>query len=154
MFWIITLILLGLFLLIVEFLLIPGVTVAGIGGMLVIVYAVYSAYVDHGTTTGHITLIFTAIASIITIAFSLRAKTWRRVSLDTNVDSKVIEDYDKEVKPGDEGLTISRLAPAGKASINGNVYEVWAQGELVDPKTPITVIKVDTNKIIVKPKQL
>ncbi|MEW5846452.1 MAG: NfeD family protein [Bacteroidota bacterium] len=152
MFWIIALIVLGLFLLVVEFFMIPGVTVAGIGGFLIIIYAIYSAYADHGTTAGHLTLVFTAIASVATLVFSLRARTWKRVSLETSIDSKAVDGFEDELHEGDEGVTISRLAPMGKASINGKTVEVTALGELINPNTPIVVVRVESNKIIVKPK--
>lgn len=152
MFWIIALIILGLFLLVVEFFMIPGVTVAGIGGFLIIIYAVYSAYADHGTTAGHLTLLFTAIASIATLVFSLRARTWKRVSLETSISSKAVEELENEIQVGDEGVTISRLAPMGKASIKGKTVEASTIGELINPNTPIVVVHVETNKIIVKPK--
>jgi membrane-bound ClpP family serine protease len=152
MFWIIALIVLGLFLLVVEFFMIPGVTVAGIGGFLIIIYAVYSAYTDLGTTTGHLTLLFTAIASIATLAFSLRARTWKRVSLETSINSKAVDELENEIQVGDEGVTISRLAPMGKASIKGKIVEASTTGGLINQNTPIVVVHVETNKIIVKPK--
>ncbi|HDP74393.1 MAG TPA: hypothetical protein ENN49_00680 [Bacteroidales bacterium] len=152
MFWIIVLITLGLFLLVLEFFMIPGITVAGIGGFLIIIYAVYSAYTDHGTTTGHLTLLFTTIASIATLVFSLRARTWKRVSLKTSLNSKAVDELKNEIQVGDEGVTISRLAPMGKASIKGKTIEVSTIGELINPNTPIVVVHVETNKIIVKPK--
>lgn len=152
MFWIIALIILGLFLLVVEFFMIPGITVAGIGGFLIIIYAIYSAYIDHGTSAGHLTLLFTAIASIATLVFSLRARTWKRVSLETSISSKAVDELENEIQVGDEGITISRLAPMGKASIKGKTVEVSTVGELINPNTPIVVVHVETNKIIVKPK--
>lgn len=152
MFWIIALIILGLFLLVVEFFMIPGITVAGIGGFLIIIYAIYSAYIDHGTSAGHLTLLFTAIASIATLVFSLRARTWKRVSLETSISSKAVDELENEIQVGDEGITISRLAPMGKASIKGKTLEVSTIGELINPNTPIVVVHVETNKIIVKPK--
>lgn len=152
MFWIIALIILGLFLLVVEFFMIPGITVAGIGGFLIIIYAIYSAYIDHGTSAGHLTLLFTAIASIATLVFSLRARTWKRVSLETSISSKAVDELENEIQVGDEGITISRLAPMGKASIKGKTLEVSTIGELINPNTPIVVVHVETYKIIVKPK--
>lgn len=152
MFWIIALIILGLFLLVVEFFMIPGITIAGIGGFLLIIYAVISAYTQYGTVTGHITLLFTALASVATLAISLRARTWKRVTLENSIDSKAVDDLGNTIHPGDEGVTISRLAPAGKAQINGFVVEVTTLGELVNPNTQIEVIKVESSKIIVKPK--
>lgn len=152
MFWIIALIILGLFLLVVEFFMIPGITIAGIGGFLIIIYAIYSAYINHGTSAGHLTLLFTAIASIATLVFLLRARTWKRVSLETSISSKAIDELENEIQVGDEGITISRLAPMGKASIKGKTVEVSTIGELINPNTPIVVVHVETNKIIVKPK--
>ncbi len=152
MFWIIALIILGLFLLVVEFFMIPGVTIAGIGGFALIVYAVFIAYTVHGAATGHITLLFTAIASVATLAISLRAKTWKRVTLDNSIDSKAVEDFENKIQVGDEGITLSRIAPSGKAQINGKVIEVSTLGELVNPNTPIVVLRVERSKIIVKSK--
>jgi membrane-bound ClpP family serine protease len=40
----------------------------------------------------------------------------------------------------------------GKALINNEYYEVHSLGEYVDPQTPIVVIRVEFNRIIVKPK--
>ncbi len=152
MFWIIALIVLGLFLLVVEFFMIPGITIAGIGGFLIIIYSVYSAYTNYGTTAGHLTLLFTAIASVATLIFSLRSRSWKHVTLETNINSKAVDELENNIHPGDEGITISRLAPMGKASIKGITVEVTAMGELVNPNTPIVVLRVETNKIIVKPK--
>lgn len=146
------LIIIGLILLVIEFFLIPGISVAGIGGFFLIVFGIFTAY-RHGTTEGNLTLIFTAVASIVTLALSLRAKTWRRVTLNDSINSKASDEYEKIIKPGDEGVTISRLAPMGKAIINNNVVEVTSVGELIDQKTTIEVLKVEANKIIVKPKK-
>ncbi|MCB9001703.1 MAG: NfeD family protein [Bacteroidales bacterium] len=150
--WIIFLIIIGLLLLIVEFLLIPGITIAGIAGFGFIGFGIFKAYADHGTMAGHLTLIFTAIASVITIALSLRAKTWRRVTLNNKIDSKAVENYEDKIKVGDTGVSISRLAPMGKANINNEMVEVTAYGQLIDQNTPIVVVRVEENKIIVKPK--
>ena len=61
---IILLIILGIFLFIVEFLLVPGITIAGIGGAILMAVAVYSAYKTHGSTVGNYTLLATLILSI------------------------------------------------------------------------------------------
>jgi membrane-bound ClpP family serine protease len=56
------------------------------------------------------------------------------------------------VRAGDSGKTVSRLAPAGKAMINGEYYEVHTIGEFIDPGSEIVVTKVEFNKITVKLK--
>jgi membrane-bound ClpP family serine protease len=150
---IIILIVIGLILLVAEFLIIPGVTVAGIAGFVLIIFGVYLSYSQFGAVTGHIVLLTTAIASIATIAVSLRAKSWRWAMLNDSIDSKASDEYEHIIKPGDSGVTISRLAPMGKAVINDNIVEVTALGELIDQQSTIEVVKVEGNKITVKLKK-
>lgn len=149
---IIVLIVIGLIFLVAEFLIIPGITVAGIAGFVLIIFGVYLGYSQFGTTTGHIILLSTAVASVATIALSLRAKTWRWATLSTNIDSKAVEEYEHIIKAGDVGITVSRLAPMGKAVINDNIVEVTALGEMIDQQSTIEVVKVEGSKIIVKLK--
>ncbi len=149
---IIVLIVIGLIFLVAEFLIIPGITVAGIAGFVLIIFGVYLGYSQFGTTTGHIILLSTAVASVATIALSLRAKTWRWATLSTNIDSRAVEEYEHIIKPGDVGITVSRLAPMGKAVINDNIVEVTALGEMIDQQSAIEVVKVEGSKIIVKLK--
>ena len=54
---IIIIIILGIFLLLVEFLIIPGFTVFGIGGFVFIFLGIGSSYYFHSIQTGNITLI-------------------------------------------------------------------------------------------------
>lgn len=150
---IIVLIVIGLAFLVAEVLIIPGIAIAGIAGFVLIVFGVYLGYNEFGATVGHIVLLSTAVASVATVALSLRAKTWRWATLNASIDSKASEEYDQLVKPGDRGVTVSRLSPMGKAVINGNTVEVTAPGQMIDPQSPVEVVKVEANKIIVKLKQ-
>jgi len=150
---VIILILIGLFLFLVEFLLIPGITVAGIGGVAFLIGGIVWAYTGYGNTAGHITLISTLVATFFTIAIALRAKTWKRFMLNTNIEGSVANpDDENQVKLGDTGIAISRLTPIGKARFNDRVYEVKSTGEYIDQKTEIVALRFEGSKIIVKPK--
>ncbi len=150
---IIILILLGLFLFIVEFVLIPGVTVAGIAGLGCLVGGVYWAFASYGTVVGTITLIATVSVTLFTVIFALRSKTWRLFMLNTNVMGSVAtEDLATKIKPGDEGITISRLSPMGKLRINNMVIEASSTGEYINPRTKVVVVRLSGPKVIVKPK--
>lgn len=146
------LIVVGLVLLVIEVLVIPGVGVAGIFGMAAIVTAVWQAYVTHGSVAGHYTVAGLAILTFFTLFLSIRSKTWTRAMLASSIDSKVNVIEEQAVHPGDQGKTVSRLAPAGKALINNNYYEVRTKGEFVDQNQEIEVLEISFNKIIVKPK--
>ena len=149
---IILLILLGIFLFIVEFLLIPGVTIAGIGGAIVMAAAVYFAYSQHGSTVGNYTLVGTLVLTVGIGAYVLRAKTWKRLMLNKDLDGKVEVGLEEDrVKVGDRGESVTRMAPIGKVMINGLAVEGKSQWGFLDPHTPVEVIKVLKTQVIVKP---
>ena len=149
---IIILISLGIFLLIVELLIVPGITIAGIGGVILLAAGVFFAYKSHGNQTGNYVLLASIIISLGAVILSLRTKTWRNVGLEQNIDSRV-ESYDSEkINIGDSGKAITRLAPIGKAMINGVICEAKSHSQFIDENTEITVIKKNNYQIIVKPK--
>lgn len=150
--WVIVLVLLGILLLLVEILLLPGIHLAGVIGLILMVLGVFLAYNQLGVMQGTIALIVAAVVSVFMLILALRSKTWKRVTLHESVDSQAVIDYTTVVKPGDEGRTISRLAPMGKALINSVEVEVTAVGELIDQQQNIVVVKVEENRIIVKLK--
>jgi len=148
---IILLILLGIFLFIVEFLLVPGVTIAGIGGAIVMAAAVYFAYTTHGNTVGNYTLVATLVMTVGIGAYVLRAKTWKRLALNKNIESKVeVGLEDDKIKVGDRGESITRMAPIGRVMINGIIVEGKSHRGFLDPHTPVEVIKVLNTQVVVK----
>lgn len=151
---IIILILIGIFLLIVEFLIVPGVTIAGIGGFLLLIAGIYFSYKFQGNKVGNYTLLVSVIVSIVALIYSLRLKTWKNVGLESNSDSHV-ESYDvSKINIGDTGKTITRLAPIGKAIVNNTICEAKSTANFIDENTVITVVKLNNNQIIVKPKNI
>jgi len=149
---IILLILLGVLLFLVEFFIIPGVTIAGIGGVVLFGLAVFIAYRSHGTAVGNYTLLATLLVSIAAFVIALRARTWKRFMLKTNIDSKVeVGLEDQKVKPGDRGETVTRLAPIGMVRVNDKTIEGKSIGGFLDPNTKVEVVKVLGTQIIVKP---
>ena len=149
---IILLIVLGIFLFVVEFLLVPGVTIAGIGGAILMAVAVYSAYKTHGNAVGNYTLVATLALSIAGFAYALRPKTWKRLMLSKNIEGKVEVGLENDtIKAGDRGEAITRMAPVGKVLVNDIVVEGKSQKGFLDEHTPIEVIKVLNTQVIVKP---
>lgn len=149
---IIILILLGIMLFVIEFLLVPGITVAGVGGLILTVLGIYKAFDEYGTTTGVWFLIGTILVSILVIAFSLRARTWRKLMLKTNndstVDTNITED---QIKVGDSGETLTRLAPMGKIIVNSIVREAKSIDGYIDEHSPVEIVSVRGTSITVKP---
>jgi membrane-bound ClpP family serine protease len=150
---IIFLIFVGLLLFIIEFMLIPGVTIAGVGGAVCLVTGIVFAFVSFGTTTGLLVLGATAVVMIVLTVLMLKANTWNRFMLKTTIDSKVdtVGAEEGKVKAGDRGTTVTRLAPGGKVLVNGEYFEAKSVDILIDPRQEIEVIRIDDNKLIVKP---
>ena len=153
-FVIILLILLGLLLLLLEFAVIPGITIAGIGGFLLLGASVYIAFVKYGTLAGFITLAVVLIVSPLMIYYFFKSRAGKKMMLDTQIDGKVETFASDKIKPDDTGITIGRLAPTGKVRINGETLEGQSSGSFINPKTEIKVIKVLSNKVIVEPLNL
>jgi membrane-bound ClpP family serine protease len=148
---IVLLIFLGIVLLLIEFTVIPGVTIAGIGGFLLLAASVYIAFVDLGNFAGFITLAFVLIISPIFIYYFFKSRAGKTMILDSEIDG-IIENFNPDnLKVGDIGKTIGRLAPMGKIKVNGEVVEAQSNGSFIDHQTDIRILKIHQNKIIVEP---
>ena len=147
---IIIILLIALLLIFLEIFVLPGINVAGILGLLLIIAGIYLGYKQIGPPTAHYILAATLILGTLILIFGLRSSTWRKVSLDTSIDSKVSGDVSVNVKVGDHGTTLTRLGPIGTVLINGMTFEAKS-ANIIDAKTEIEVTEIDGNEIIVKP---
>ena len=147
---IVILILVGLLLMILEIIVIPGSGVVGIIGMASMIAGIWLAYTKQGVEAGHITLGITLAVNVIGLAFALRSKTWKKAMLKTVNSGKVNEIETEDIKIGQIGKTISRCAPMGKAQFNNTYYEVSTLSEFIDQGKEIEIIKISGNKIFVK----
>lgn len=147
---IILLILIGMTAVVLEIIVIPGFIV-GLIGLCMIIGGIIASYVLLGTLGGNITLISTTILILIVLFFALRSKTWKRLTLDTVINSKV-NTIDANLKVGDEGISISRLAPTGKAKFAVGDFEVHSINDFIDVNQKVEIIKIEGYKIIVKLK--
>ena len=148
---VVALIVIGLILLVLEILVIPGTGIVGVLGLGSLAFAVYSTYTHFGNIAGHITVGSILVVSSISIYYSIRSKTWKKLSLKSEIKSKVNVIDNELIGVGDIGITISRLVPAGKARINDELFEVHTMGFFVDENTKIKVLKIEGNKVLVKP---
>jgi len=147
---IIVLIVIGLGLLVVEVVVLPGITVSGVAGVLLIGCSVYLTFKWFGNTAGIYTLIATGILFIVFMIFALRAKTWDRLSLHSEIDGKVNVVDVNDIKTGDRAMTVSRLAPIGKILIHDKIMEGKSEFGLIDENREIEVVYVSDSTIIVQ----
>jgi membrane-bound ClpP family serine protease len=147
------LIFLGVLFLLLEILVIPGTTLAGIVGFGLLFVGIWQAYASKGTIQGHYTLGATLVVTVVALYYAFKSGTWKKMSLKTTVDGKMDQLEGMNMNEGDSGITISRLAPSGKAMINNNIVEVHTYGEFIDQEREIVVISTKDNKIIVTQKK-
>lgn len=145
---VITLILVGIILILVEILLIPGIGIAGILGLTSICGSAYYAFAHLGPWTGVIVTVVNIALLAVLIFYALRGKTWKRLELDTVIDKHIEEE---EVAVGDRGIAATRLGPIGTARINDKSYEVTSLEGMIDAGTRVEIVHIENNKIYVKP---
>jgi membrane-bound ClpP family serine protease len=147
---IILMILAGLVLFLLELLVIPGISIAGIGALVLMAVSVYLSFSLFGPTTGILVLLGVLVSMGIVIALTFRAKTWRRVSLHTQVNSKVTDVAGYGIVPGDTGITVTRLGPVGMVQIGDHRVEGHSEGPFIDQQSQIVVIRVEPSFVVVK----
>ena len=147
---VIILIVVGLALIVVEVVVLPGITVSGIAGVILIGSGIYFTYRLFGNTAGTYALIATSVLFIVFLVYALRAKTWDRLSLHSEIDSRVNVVDVNNIKVGDKGTTVSRLAPIGKVVIHDKITEGKSEFGLIDENKEVVVVRVDGFTIIVK----
>ena len=145
---VITLIILGLLLLFAEILIIPGVGVAGILGLICMGGSCVYAFMEMSQATGVIVTAVNAVLVVMLTIWVLRAKTWQRLALNTNIDAKAVVP-EVDVVPGSKGVSITRLAPMGMARFGDLKLEVTAREGIIDPGVEIEVVEVDGIKVYV-----
>lgn len=145
---VITLIIVGLLLLFAEILIIPGVGIAGILGLLSMGGSCAYAFMEISHTAGIIVTAVNVLMIVLLTIWVLRAKTWRRLALETNIDAKAVVP-EVSVVPGTKGVSITRLAPMGMARFGDLRLEVTAREGIIDPGVEIEVVEVDGIKVYV-----
>lgn len=147
---VISLVAVGLFLLLVEILFVPGTTLVGLVGFIVLGIGVGLSFKYFGKETGWITLGSTSVIAGLTLYISFKSNLWSRFALKSAITSKVNEDP-IGLSIGEEGIALSALRPIGKAEIGRRTFEVKSLGAYVETGTRIRIIQINSNQIIVEP---
>ena len=80
----------------------PGITLAGIGGILCAGGGLYYAY-SLSSTVGNWTLFLSALLFICGFLWFLRSRSFNKMALHTDVDSRLQSTQDLGIQPGDQG---------------------------------------------------
>jgi len=147
---IVFLVILGVALLMAEIFLLPGITIAGIAGVISLIGGVVYAFMYIGDTAGFITIAVSAVACGVAFVYLIKSNAMTRIALNTDIEAKVDQSELNHIKVGDKGECISRLNPIGKAEFNGVIVEAKsANGEFIDAGETVQVVKVESYNVLV-----
>jgi membrane-bound serine protease (ClpP class) len=146
---VITLLLVGAALLVVEFFL-PGM-VAGILGTLCLVAAVVIGYVQFGPRQGTFILLGVMLGLTLGTFFWIAYFPQSRVA-QSFVSKKIIRDtgVGKSELLGQTGIARTDLRPSGSAEINGKRFDVVSEGSMIERGAQVQVVDVEGIRIVVR----
>lgn len=137
----------GLALLLTE-LFIPGLIVGCIG-IILMTGSIVLAFMYHNPLYGILLIFVTVIIVPVIIIWVLKHI---RVTGAQNVeDGYTSVDETLTSLVGQEGMSVTPLRPVGIAMIGSRRVDVTSENMMVDKNTPLRVVKVEANKVVVKP---
>ncbi len=159
--WEILLFILGLILLALEIFLIPGFGVTGVLGIALMIGSIFFSLFSFGpdineSISGAVvqlaaTLLMTI--GIISLLVKYLPKSTRFLKLtlqaENTSDSGFVSSENYASLLGSEGITYTPLRPAGVAIINGEKFDVLADGNFIEKNVAVKIVKVMGGKITV-----
>lgn len=157
--WDIALVLLALILIALELFIIPGFGVAGVLGIAILGYATWRIFEGDAVSAFAYTTIFGGCLLTLLLWLFYTGRLGKFLVLsevvsNNNKGSKVttnsapLEHLSHLVEK--EGLALSDLRPAGIALINNERIDVVTQGDFINADTPIKVLRIEGNRVIVR----
>ncbi|MFR9566667.1 MAG: nodulation efficiency protein D (NfeD), partial [Rikenellaceae bacterium] len=97
------LIIVALFALLVELLLLPGLSIGGILSVALFIGAAYVAFDSFGVVACVATVVVSIVLCVALTLWALRSKTWERLSLKSKLSGSVQSSLRDKVKVSDQG---------------------------------------------------
>lgn len=148
--FVIVFMLLGILFFLLEIFFLPGITFGAIAGTFFTIASVWIAFAKLGPMGGVITLLGGMILMALAIWMFMKTKTLDKMALHTKIESKVDDSEKQDVKVGDRGISISRLAAYGKIKINDKVMEARSADGFIDAGANVEVVDIDNHEIVVQ----
>ena len=147
---IVSLLVFGILLLVVEIVLVPGTTLVGLAGVILMGIGIWLGFRDLGPVYGYWMLGISVLLTAGAVYFGLKKQTWQRFTLTTVNKARVNEDIKPELEIGEIGITLSSLRPSGTGYFHGKQFEVTTNGEFIPTGSSIRIIKIEHHKIVVE----
>jgi membrane-bound serine protease (ClpP class) len=155
----------GVALLAAELLLIPGFGVAGILGIAALGGGVFMSFLGsypspadmwRAATAVLTSIVFIIVGAGVMIALLPGLPIWSRLNLRARLDNTPAPTLLPETQAaspgiGLQGVTLTPLRPAGAGPFQGRRLDIMSEGEYVSANTPVTIVQVEGNRIVVRP---
>ncbi|GAB4487948.1 MAG: hypothetical protein OHK0045_09090 [Raineya sp.] len=139
----------GIILVIIEVLFVPGTTFVGLIGFLLMALGVWYAFDSYGSTVGVLLASASLLLMVLVFYWGYKKNVWKKFALNTENDTRLAQKALNYLEVGQEGITISALRPSGIAEFNGKRAEVQTFGELLDAGTNVKIIEIKGNEVFV-----
>lgn len=149
---ILLLLLISAVLMLIELFIIPGTSISGIASLCCLAAANIMTFVQYGAGIGLAVLAASLVVFCLLMYWMMHSRLWKKYSLHKSIDSTSATEAQLSVRPGDEGIALTRLALIGNADINGKTVEVKSVDGFLDEGTHIVVTHVQDAQISVKEK--
>jgi membrane-bound serine protease (ClpP class) len=173
--WELALILAGIGLIVLEIFVIPGFGLAGIMGLMLMLFGLMAILIPNAPTELPIPItpgdwsslvwgIFGGICSLVAavIAILLLMPKLNKMPLFRQLALAAVEPYNTasvtdhspimDVQVGDVGVVEAMCRPVGKARFGESLLDVVAEGEYIDAGRSIRLVRMDGNRLIVEPE--
>ncbi|WP_437955018.1 NfeD family protein [Sorangium sp. So ce119] len=150
---VVALLVVGLVLLAIEVLVIPGVGLVGLLGGAAVLGAVAVAWATLGAAHGLLALGAGVCATGLLFWALPRTGAGRRMVLLETQRSGRGTDARLAALVGKEGRALTPLRPAGTVEIEDRAVDVVTDGLYVEAGTPVRVASVEGNRVVVEPRE-
>lgn len=145
-----SLLIIGLILLLIEVLFVPGTTVIGIFGLIVSLAGVVYAFSAYDSEIAFWIVGIAGILNLIAVWYGFSSGVWNRFSLKSSMKGGTFDGRTNGLSVGMIGKATSDLKPIGKAEFGETSYEVKSEDGFIEVGREVSIVKIQNNIILVK----
>lgn len=145
-----SLLLIGLVLLMVEMLFIPGTTIVGVLGFMVSLAGVVFAFLNFNYPTALWITAGAALVNLGAVWYGFSSGVWNKFSLKSSLQGGAFDGRTSGLEIGMKGEAISDIKPFGKVIFGEIIYQVKSEEGFIEVGKNVEIVKIDHNKILVK----
>ena len=145
----------GMLFLMLEAFVLTGFGISGLLGIVAIIGSVIllSPSVGSGVLTVTIAFVLTILIMVVCFRFMKKKKFIHRFILSDRTDAEsgyTAPNMDNDKYLGKEGVTLTKLRPAGEMRIGNDRVDVVSEGDFIDAGVKVRVIAIDGTRNIVR----